>query len=309
MLAYVAKRLLGLIPVLFGVVLLVFAMLWLAPGDPVLALLGEGAQGISAAQVEELRRAYGLDRSFPEQFLSYLGDVLRLDLGTSLRSSQSVTDEVLSRLPATLALAGSAMAIAVLVGGAFGVLAAVYKGTWVDSAAIVVALLGVSVPVFWSGLVLMLVFALRLGWLPASGFGTWRHLVMPAAAVGFSSAAFIARVTRASLIEALRQDYVRTARAKGLPEGRVRLKHALKNALLPVVTVVGLQFGGLLGGAVLTETVFAWPGVGRLLVDAIRSRDLPLVQGAVLFVAVMFILVNLLVDLSYAALNPKVRYG
>ncbi len=309
MLAFVAKRLLGLVPVLFGVVFLVFSMLWLAPGDPVLALLGEGAQGISAAQVEELRRAYGLDRSFPEQFVSYLGDVVRLDLGTSLRSSQSVTSEVLSRFPATLALAGVAMGIAVVVGGLFGVLAAVYKGTWVDSVAIVVALLGVSVPVFWSGLVLMLVFALQLGWLPASGFGGWRHLIMPAAAVGFSSAAFIARVTRASLIEALRQDYVRTARAKGLREGRVRMKHALKNALLPVVTVVGLQFGGLLGGAVLTETVFAWPGVGRLLVDAIRSRDLPLVQGSVLLVAVVFIVVNLLVDLSYAVLNPKVRYG
>jgi peptide/nickel transport system permease protein len=309
MLVYVAKRLLGLVPVLLGVVLLVFSMLWLAPGDPVIALLGESAQGISARQVEELRRAYGLDRGFLEQFVDYLGDVLRLDLGTSLRSSQSVTSEVLSRFPATLALAGSAMAIAILVGGAFGVLAAVYKGTWIDSVAIVVALLGVSVPVFWSGLILMLVFALQLGWLPASGSGTWRHLVMPAAAVGFSSAAFIARVTRASLIEALRQDFVRTARAKGLNESRVRLKHALKNALLPVVTVVGLQFGGLLGGAVLTETVFAWPGVGRLLVDAIRSRDMPLVQGSVLFCAVAFILVNLLVDLSYAALNPKVRYG
>jgi len=309
MLAYVAKRLLGLVPVLLGVVFLVFSMLWLAPGDPVLALLGESAQGISAAQVEELRRAYGLDRSFPEQFVAYLGDVVRLDLGVSLRSSQAVTTEVLSRFPATLALAGSAMAVAIAIGGVFGVLAAIHKGTWVDSVAIVVALLGVSVPVFWSGLVLMLVFALGLGWLPASGFGSWRHLIMPAAAVGFSSSAVIARVTRTSLIEALRQDYVRTARAKGLPERSVRLKHALKNALLPVVTVVGLQFGGLLGGAVLTETVFAWPGVGRLLVDAIKSRDLPLVQGAVLLVATLFILVNLVVDLSYAALNPKVRYG
>ncbi|HEX7001263.1 MAG TPA: ABC transporter permease [Trueperaceae bacterium] len=309
MLAYVTKRVAGLVPVLLGVIFLVFCMVWLAPGDPVLALLGESAQGMSAAQVEELRRAYGLDRGFAEQFVSYLSGALRLDLGVSLRSSQPVGAEVLSRFPATLALAGSAMLIAIVVGGVFGVLAAVYKGTWVDSIAIVVALLGVSVPVFWSGLVLMLVFALQLGWLPASGFGGWRHLIMPAAAVGFSSAAFIARVTRASLIETLRLDYVRTARAKGLRERAVRLKHALKNALLPVVTVVGLQFGGLLGGAVLTETVFAWPGVGRLLVDAIRSRDLPLVQGSVLLVAVAFILVNLLVDLSYAALNPKVRYG
>ena len=226
------------------------------------------------------------------------GVALTLDVGCDLRD-----------VSATLALAGSAMAVAIAIGGVFGVLAAIHKGTWVDSVAIVVALLGVSVPVFWSGLVLMLVFALGLGWLPASGFGSWRHLIMPAAAVGFSSSAVIARVTRASLIEALRQDYVRTARAKGLPERSVRLKHALKNALLPVVTVVGLQFGGLLGGAVLTETVFAWPGVGRLLVDAIKSRDLPLVQGAVLLVATLFILVNLVVDLSYAALNPKVRYG
>ncbi|HZW99435.1 MAG TPA: nickel ABC transporter permease [Trueperaceae bacterium] len=309
MLTYVLKRVAGLVPVMLGVIFLVFCMVWLAPGDPVLALLGESAQGMSSAQVEELRRAYGLDRGFAEQFARYLTGVLRLDLGDSLRSSQPVSSEVLSRFPATLALAGSAMLIAIVVGGSFGVLAAVYRGTWVDSVAIVVALLGVSVPVFWSGLVLMLVFALQLGWLPASGFGGWRHLIMPAAAVGFSSAAFIARVTRASLIETLRQDYVRTARAKGVRERGVRIKHALKNAMLPVVTVVGLQFGGLLGGAVLTETVFAWPGVGRLLVDAIRTRDLPLVQGSVLLVAVAFILVNLLVDLSYAALNPKVRYG
>lgn len=308
MLAFVAKRLMGLVPVLLGVAFLVFTMLWIAPGDPVLAMLGESAQGISREAVEELRRAYGLDRPFIVQFWGYLTDIARGDLGTSVRSSQSVVREVFSRFPATLALAGSAMLIALLLGSTFGVLAAVYRGSWIDSVAVVVALLGVSVPVFWSGLVLMLVFSLNLGWLPASGFGSWRHLVMPAAAVGFSSAAFIARITRASLIETLRQDYVRTAHSKGLAPRVVRLKHAMRNALLPVVTVVGLQFGGLLGGAVLTETVFAWPGVGRLLVDAIRSRDMPLVQGAVLLIAVAFIFVNLLVDLSYAALNPKVRY-
>ena len=187
-------------------------------------------------------------------------------------------------------------------------LAAVYRRSVVDHLAVLLALLGVSVPVFWSGLLLMLLFALDLGWLPASGYGTWKHLVLPALAVGFSSAAFIARITRASMIETLRQDYVRTATAKGLGKSAVRLRHALRNALLPVVTVVGLQFGGLLGGAVLTETVFAWPGIGRMLVDAIGARDLPLVQGSVLFIAVMFILMNLLVDVSYAVLNPKVRY-
>lgn len=308
MLAYTARRILGLVPVLLGVTFLVFAMLWISPGDPVVALLGEAAQGISTEALTELRHAYGLDRPFLVQFGSYLADVVRGDLGVSVRSSQTVLSEVTSRFPATLALAGSAMLVAIVIGMFFGVLAAVYRGTIVDHVAVVIALLGVSVPVFWSGLVLMLVFALYLGWLPASGYGSWRHLLMPAVAVGFSSAAFIARITRASLIEALRQDYVRTARSKGLAPSVVRLKHALRNALLPVVTVVGLQFGGLLGGAVLTETVFAWPGVGRMLVDAIRSRDMPLVQGTVLFVAVVFIVVNLVVDLSYAALNPKVRY-
>lgn len=308
MLAYTARRILGLVPVLLGVAFLVFAMLWLAPGDPVVALLGESVQGIGSDALDELRHSYGLDRPFLVQFGTYLADVARGDLGVSVRSSQSVLTEVTSRFPATLTLAGSAMLVAIVIGMFFGVLAAVYRGTVVDHVAVVVALLGVSVPVFWSGLVMMLVFSLYLGWLPASGYGSWRHLLMPALAVGFSSAAFIARITRASLIEALRQDYVRTARSKGLAPSVVRLKHALRNALLPVVTVVGLQFGGLLGGAVLTETVFAWPGVGRMLVDGIRSRDMPLVQGTVLFIAVVFIIVNLVVDLSYAALNPKVRY-
>ncbi|NLG08565.1 MAG: ABC transporter permease [Deinococcales bacterium] len=305
---YVLRRLVALVPVLLGVTVLVFVMLWLAPGDPVLALLGETAQGLGREQLQALREAYGLDRNPVVQYFDYLGGVLQGDLGTSVRSSQPVLSELLSRFPATLQLAGAAMAIAILVGVTLGVLAAVYQRTVVDYLAVVVALLGVSVPVFWSGLLLMTLFALQLGWLPASGYGTWRHLVLPAAAVGISSSAFIARITRASMIETLRADYVRTARAKGVPDHGVTLRHALRNALLPVVTVVGLEFGGLLGGAVLTETVFAWPGVGRLLVDAITSRDLPLVQGAVLFIAVVFILVNLLVDLSYALLNPRVRY-
>ena len=216
--------------------------------------------------------------------------------------------EIATRLPATLLLAGAGMTIAIAIGLSLGVVAALRRGTWIDYLAVLVALLGVSVPVFWSGLLMMMLFALTLEWLPASGIGSWRHLVMPAAAIGFASSAFIARITRSSMVDVLRQDYVRTARAKGLPPARVDLGHALRNALLPVVTVVGLQFGSLLGGAVLTETVFAWPGIGRMLVDAIRSRDLPLVQGTVLFVATGFILVNLLVDLSYAALNPRIRY-
>lgn len=302
------RRIVGLVPVLLGVTILVFLMLRLAPGDPVLALLGDSAQGISREALDELRETHGFNRNPVIQYLDYLFGAVRGDLGTSLRSGQAVTTEVLSRFPATLQLAGAAITIAVLLGLTLGVLAAVFRRTWVDHVAVVVALLGVSVPVFWSGLLLMLLFALRLQWLPASGYGSWRHLLLPAVAVGFSSAAFIARITRASVIETLRTDYVRTAQAKGVGAVKVLLKHALRNALLPVVTVVGLEFGGLLGGAILTETVFAWPGVGRLLVDSITTRDLALVQGAVLFIAIMFIVVNLLVDLSYALLNPRVRY-
>jgi len=307
-LKFVVGRVLGLVPVLLGVTVFVFAMVWLAPGDPLLALVGESAQGIDPQALEALRRAYGLDRPLPLQYLEYVGNLLRGDLGQSIRSGQPVTFEILERFPATLLLAGSGMAIAVLIGLTLGVLAAVYRRTWIDYVAVVVALAGVSIPVFWSGLVLMQVFALRLEMLPASGYGTFRHLILPASAIGFASAAFIARLTRASMIETLRQDYVRTAQAKGLSRARVDLKHALRNALLPTVTVMGLQFGSLLGGAVLTETVFAWPGVGRLIVDAIQTRDLPLVQGAVLFVATLFILVNLTVDISYALLNPRIRY-
>ena len=305
---FIVRRLVGIVPVLLGVTVLVFAMVWVAPGDPVLAMLGESAQGIDAEAVEELRRTYGLDRPLPVQYGDYLARVVRGDLGESVRSGRAVLDEILARLPATLLLAAAGMAIAIAVGGTLGVLAAVHRRTWVDSLSVVVALLGVSVPVFWSGLMAMVIFSLELGWLPASGIGTWQHLVMPAATIGFSSSAFIARITRSSMIDVLGQDYVRTARAKGVPRAAVDLRHALRNALLPVVTVVGLQFGSLLGGAVLTETVFAWPGIGRMLVDAIRARDMPLVQGTVLFVALGFILVNLLVDVSYAALNPKVRY-
>jgi peptide/nickel transport system permease protein len=309
LLRYAISRLIGTVPVLFGVTLLVFLMAWVTPGDPVIAMLGEASQGISQQGLEDLRRELGLDRPLPVQYVAYVGGLLQGDLGRSVRSRRPVLAEIRDRLPATIELALAALTIAVALGVTLGVLAAVRKRTWVDGAAIAVALVGVSVPVFWSGFVLMIVFALELGWLPASGRGTWRHLVLPAVTVGVSSAAFIARITRGAVLEALAQDYVRTAHAKGVPPRRVVLRHALRNALLPIVTVVGLQLGGLLGGAVLTETVFAWPGVGRLLVDAIVARDLPLVQGSVLVVSLLFILVNLSVDLSYAAINPRVRYG
>ena len=309
MLAYVLHRLVGTVPVLLGVTLVVFAMTWLTPGDPVVALLGESAQGITGAARDALRRELGLDRPWPVQYLEYVRGLAQGDLGMSVRSRRPVMREVLDRLPATAELALAGLAIAVVVGVSLGVAAALRKRTWVDALAIAVALVGVSVPVFWSGFLLMLVFSLELGWLPASGRGTLRHLVLPALTVGIASAAFIARITRGAVLETLGQDYVRTARAKGVVERVVVVRHALRNALLPIVTVIGLQLGSLLGGAVLTETVFAWPGVGRMLVDAILARDLPLVQGSVLVVSLIFILINLVVDLSYAAINPRVRYG
>jgi len=308
-LRYVVGRLVGTVPVLFGVTLLVFAMTVLTPGDRVVALLGDAAQGLGQAAREELRQELGLDQPLPLQYVQYVSGLVQGDLGRSARSRRPVVAEIRDRLPATVELALAGLAIAVALGVTLGVVAAVRRGSVFDSLAVAVALVGVSVPVFWMGFLLMIVFALELGWLPASGRGTWRHLVLPAVTVGVASAAFIARITRGAVIETLGQDYVRTARSKGLAERRVVLRHALRPAMLPIVTVVGLQLGGLLGGAVLTETVFAWPGVGRLLVDAIVARDLPLVQGCVLVIALLFIGVNLVVDLSYAAINPKVRYG
>lgn len=309
MLKYLVRRLLGLVPVLLGVTILVFAMLRVSPGDPLLALLGEEAQGLSAAAREELRSQFGFDRSPIRQYFDYLTGALTGDLGASVRTGQPVAREIASRFPATLQLAGAGMAISLAIGLTLGVLAALYRRTWVDYLAVLVALAGVSIPVFWSGLILMLIFALELRWLPASGYGTWQHLIMPAVAIGFSSSAIVARVTRSSMIEVLRSDYIRTGRAKGVSEHNITWRHALRNAMLPIVTIVGLQFGGLLGGSVLTETVFAWPGIGRLVVDSIRAQDMPLVQGTVLFIAVIFIVINLLVDLSYAFLNPRIRYS
>lgn len=309
MLRYSLGRLVSTIPVLLGVTLLVFAMTALTPGDPVIALLGESAQGVSAETVAELRGQLGLDKPLPQQYVEYMGRLVRGDLGTSLRSGRPVATEIAERLPATAQLAFAGMALAVALGLTLGILAAVRRGGVVDLLAVVVALAGVSIPVFWSGFLLMMLFSLELGWLPASGRGSWRHLVLPAVTIGLSSAAFIARITRSTMLESLRRDYIRTARAKGVSGQGVVMRHALKNAMIPIITVVGLQLGGLLGGAVLTETVFAWPGAGRMLVDAIVARDLPLVQGGVLVLSLLFIFVNLIVDLAYAALDPRVRYG
>ncbi|AFV75572.1 ABC-type dipeptide/oligopeptide/nickel transport system, permease component [Thermus oshimai JL-2] len=303
--AYILRRLLIALPTLFGVVVLVFLMVRLAPGDPAVLLAGEFA---TPETLEAIRARYGLDRSLPEQFLIYLGALLRGDLGESARSRRPVLEELATYFPNTLELAAAAILVALLLGVPLGVLAALRPGSGLDLGVMVLALLGVSMPVFWFGLLAILIFSVGLGWFPVAGKGTLAHLVLPAVTLGVNATALLARMTRGTLLEVLSQDYIRTARAKGLAERVVIFKHALRNALIPVVTVAGLEFGSLLSGAVITETIFAWPGLGQLLVGSILARDYPVVQGAVLLVAVSFVLVNLLVDLLYAWIDPRVRY-
>jgi len=303
---YAGRRLLGAIPVLWGVATLVFVVLRLLPGDPAEVMLSEA--GGSAAAIAELRDELGLDDSLLLQYGRYMLNLLRGDLGTSLFSRRPVLSLIAEQLPSTLELALAAMFVALVLGIGLGVPAAVKQGTWWDRLAMALAVGGVSLPIFWTALLLIWLVSLRLGWLPATGAGGPSHLVLPALVLGFASAGAIARLVRASLLEVLSQDYINTARAKGLGEGLVLLRHALKNALIPVITIAGLQFGFLLGGAVVTETIFARPGIGRLLVSAIQWKDLPLVQGIALLAAVAYTLVNLAVDLGYGLLDPRIRY-
>lgn len=289
----------------WGVLTIVFFVLRLS-GDPVLLLLPVGA---TAAQVEEFRHELGFDRSLPVQYMEFLKRVARGDFAMSLRSGQPALGLVLERLPATARLAFSALLFAVLLGGTAGLLAAAYRGTMVELVAMTVALLGQAMPVFWLGVLLILVFGVQLHWLPTGGSETPWHMVLPVAALAAYSSAAIARLLRSSLLEVLGQDYIRTARGKGLAAWVVLIKHAVRNALLPVVTILGLQAGTLLGGSVITETIFAWPGVGRLAIQAIQNRDFPVVQAAVTVVAITFVIINLLVDVLYAYIDPRVRFG
>ena len=309
---YVLRRLWQTIPVLFGVSLLAFAVMHVVPGDPVRLIAGPDAP---ESVVERIRVDLGLDRPLHEQYWSFLSRALRGDLGRSLRSRAPVADELLARFPATLELTTASMIIAVLVGVPLGLIAAVRRATWVDYLAMTTSLSSLSMPVFWLAIVAIWLFSLQLGWLPVSGRGgplwQWdglRHIALPAATLATTSIAITSRLTRSGMLDVLGREYVTTARAKGLPPVWVVTKHALKNALIPVVTVVGLQYGFLLGGAVVTETIFAWPGVGRLAMTAILQRDYPVVQGCVLLVAVLFVMVNLLVDLLYGLLDPRIRY-
>jgi peptide/nickel transport system permease protein len=312
---YVVRRLLLLVPVLLGVSVIIFMVLHLSPGDPAEIMLGSQA---TQADLDRLRAELGLTEPLYVQYVHWLGLVARGDLGRSIWMKRPVLAEVLGRFKATLVLTGAALVLSTAVGLALGIVSAIRPNSLLDRLSAVASLFGASMPVFWLGIVLMVIFALWLGWLPASGMfapyggGDLRdllaHLALPAVTLAAASVTIIARLTRSTMLETLGQDYIRTARAKGVVERAVVLRHGLKNALIPIVTVVGVQAGYLLGGAVLTETVFAWPGVGTLMVQGILARDFPLVQGCVLVVALSFVLINLLVDLLYAWLDPRIRY-
>lgn len=303
--SYLIRRVLLTIPVLLGVVTLVFSLIHLVPGDPAQAMLGDGA---SPEEVTQLRERLGLNRPLHVQYRDYVTALTRGDLGVSLRLSQPVGAVILERMPATAELAFAAMAMAVLIAIPLGIVGAVWRGTAVDHVATTLSLLGISIPNFWLGPLLAIVFAVQLGWLPVSGRGTWQHLVLPALSLGAALAAILARMTRTALLDELGELYVLAARARGATRWRAVLRHAFRNSLLPVVTILGLQFGAVLTGAVITETIFAWPGVGRLLIQSISFRDYPLVQGCILLIATTYVVMNLATDLIYVALDPRIRY-
>ncbi len=303
---YFLQRSLLLLPTLFGALTLVFFLIHLIPGDPIEVMLGETA---SASDKDELRRSLALDQPLMLQYRNFLTGLLRGDLGRSLYEQSSVKDLIRTRLPATIELTLCAMAIAVMVSFPLAILAAVQKGSGIDRGALLFSLLGLSLPNFWLGPLLMIIFSIQLGWTPVSGRGGLDHLVLPSLTLGMGMAALLTRIFRGSLLQVSSEDYVRTARAKGLSEKQVWLKHTLRNALLSVITIMSLQFGSLLAGSIITETVFSWPGIGRLIVQAIQTRDYPLVQGCVLVIATSYLLVNLLTDIFYHLVDPRITYG
>ncbi len=304
-LTFLVRRLVLTLPVLLGVATLVFALIHLVPGDPAEAMLGESAP---AADLADLRAKLGLDDPLLVQYGHFLRGLVRGDLGTSFRYNTPVTGEIAQRLGRTAQLALVAMAVSVVIAVPLGILGALYRGRMIDQAAMAVSLAGIAMPNFWLGPLLAIIFAVELGWLPVSGTGSWRHLVLPALTLGAALAAIVARMTRASLVEELGELYVLAARARGVSRGRAVIRHALRNSLIPVVTILGLQLGAVLTGTIITETIFSWPGVGRLLIQAINFRDYPLVQGCILFIAVTYVLMNLVVDVTYAWLDPRIRY-
>jgi ABC-type dipeptide/oligopeptide/nickel transport system permease component len=304
--AFIVRRLVLSIPTLFGVMIVVFLLLYVAPGDPVQDMVGERAD---AETIARLRKDLHLDEPLPKQFILYAGGVLRGDLGKSYITQRPIIEDIRERFPKTLLLAGTAMLLASILGITIGVLSSRNPGGWFDRLSLGFAYLGISFPVYWVGLILILIFAVTLHWLPPSGYGGIKYLVLPALALGSRSIAFLARVTRSAMLDVLGGDFVRTARAKGLKERSVIMRHALRNALIPIVTVLGLDFGYYLTGSILTETIFSWPGIGRYVVNAIARRDLPAINGSVLFLSVVFVLVNLITDLAYAKADPRVAFN
>jgi ABC-type dipeptide/oligopeptide/nickel transport system permease component len=306
MTAFIFRRLLLSIPTLIGVLVVAFLLLFVAPGDPVMAMVGERAD---EATIARLRLELRLDDPLPVQFGHYVAGVAKGDLGRSYITNRPILRDILERFPKTLQLAGAAMLLATICGVTLGVLSARRPGGVIDRIGLAIAYLGISFPVYWVGLLLILLFAVTLHWLPPSGFGGLRYLILPALALGMRSIAFLARMTRSSMLDALGADYVRTARAKGLSERLVVGRHALRNALIPIITVLGLDFGAYLTGSILTETIFSWPGLGRYVVNAIARRDLPAIQGSVLFLSAVFVLVNLITDVAYAKADPRISYS
>jgi ABC-type dipeptide/oligopeptide/nickel transport system permease component len=302
---FIAWRLALLVPTLLGVLVVTFLLLYVAPGDPVQAMVGERSD---SATIARLRKDLHLDDPLPVQFGKYVAGIAKGDLGHSYITRRPIVKDLAGRFPATLRLAGAAMLFATVTGIAVGIYGAYRPGSWLDRTAALGAYLGVSFPVYWVGLLLILVFAVQLRWLPPSGSRGLAYLILPALTLGMRSVAFLSRVTRAAMQEVLNGDFVRTARAKGLSERVVVLRHAFRNALIPVVTVIGLDFGNYLTGSILTETIFSWPGVGRYVLNAITKRDLPAIQGSILFLSVVFVLVNLITDLVYAKVDPRVAY-
>ncbi len=304
--AYIIRRLLLLIPVWFGVLTLVFLMRVLVPGDPV-EIMFFGQQATPEVK-ENVRRQLGLDRPLYAQYASYVTGVLRGDLGTSINTQRPVVEEIRSRFPHTLTLTVASLSVAIVIGLVTGILAAVYKGSLIDTVSMMLALAGLSMPAFWLGLIMIYIFAVNLHWFPVLGSMSPKGMILPSVTLGVIASAVLARIVRSSMLEVLRDDYIRTARAKGLKESKVIIRHALKNALIPIVTIIGLQFGGLLSGAFVIETVFAWHGIGELAVQALQRRDFPLIQGVILVVSTTYVLVNLLVDILYASIDPRISY-
>lgn len=301
---FIRRRLMLLIPVLMGVTFIIYMIMSFAPGDPAKVILGEQA---TPEQIAQLREDMGLNDPVIMQYGRYIFNLFKLDMGISYKSKINVSTEIAARFPNTLKLALAASAIAIILSIPLGIIAAVKQNTIIDGVSMFMALLGVSMPVFWLGLLLILTFSLKLGWFPSNGAEGWKSLVLPACTLGFMHMAAIARTTRSSMLEVIRQDYIRTARSKGVREGIVIRKHALKNALIPTITVVGIQIGGLLSGSVLTESVFAWPGVGRLMIQSIQGRDIPMVLGCMIVFSVCFSVINLAVDLLYGFVDPRIK--